>query len=240
MFEDSLVESTGRIRTRSRRYAAGSFLLETALVAVIILIPYLYPDALPHKFLNVPLIAPPPAPTAPIAEPQHPVTTPASHTELLETTIVAPTLIPHGPTHIVDDAPPGPIPGIIGGPTNGGVGALPLGLSPPPPTARVHPAKPTGPIHVSSGVAAGQLIVPIQPHYPAIALATRTQGTVVVAATISTEGRIESLRVLSGPPLLVGAAVEAIRQARYHPWTLNGQPVEVETTINVVFSLGAN
>jgi protein TonB len=62
---------------------------------------------------------------------------------------------------------------------------------------------------------------------------------VVVAATISTTGRIESLRVLSGPPLLVAAATDAIRQARYRPWTLNGEPVEVETTINVVFSLGS-
>jgi protein TonB len=66
----------------------------------------------------------------------------------------------------------------------------------------------------------------------------RVQGTVVVSALISTTGHIESLRVLSGPPLLVNAAVDAIRQARYRPWTLNGEPVEVETTINVVFSLG--
>lgn len=126
------------------------------------------------------------------------------------------------------------------GPGNGPIGALPLGLSTPPPVIPVHPARPTGPLHVSSGVAAGQLIVPIQPHYPAIALATRTQGTVIVAATISIDGHVESLRVLSGPPLLVNAATEAIRQARYRPWKLNGEPVEVDTTINVVFSLGGS
>jgi periplasmic protein TonB len=238
MFEDSLVESTGRIRTRSSRYAAGSFVLETALVAVIILIPYLYPDALPRKFLTVPLIAPPPAPAVPVVEPQHSGTSVRS--EQFEHTLLAPPTIPtHIPT-IVDEAPPGPIAGNIGASATNPIGALPLGPSTPPPIVPAHPAKPTGPLHVSSGVAAGQLIVPIQPRYPAIALATRTQGTVVVAATISTAGRIESLRVLSGPPLLVQAATDAIRQARYRPWQLNGEPVEVETTINVVFSLGSN
>ncbi len=117
---------------------------------------------------------------------------------------------------------------------------LPLGLATPAPTPRVHPAKPTGPLHVSSGVAAGQLLVPIQPHYPAIAQQAHIQGTVVISALIGTDGRIASLRILSGPALLVQAAAEAIRQARYRPWTLNGEPVEVETTINVVFSLGNN
>ena len=237
MFEDSLVESTGRIRTRSSRYAAGSFVLETALVAVILLIPYLYPDALPHKFLSVPLIAPPPAPATPIAA-QLTTATAVSRPRLLDLT--APPTIP---THIrfdVDPIPPGPIAFTGPGSSTGAPGALPILPSTPPPMPRVHPAKPTGPLHVSQGVAAGQLLVPIQPHYPAIALAARTQGTVIVSALISTQGHIESLRVLSGPPLLVNAATDAIRQARYRPWTLNGEPVEVETTINVVFSLGFN
>jgi protein TonB len=239
MFEDSLVESTGRIRTRSSRYAAGSFVLETALVAVILLIPYLYPDALPRKFLSVPLIAPPPAPAAPIAAQP---TASATRPQPLVIDMTVPTIIPHDPVQIVDN-PPGPvISGManLGGSSTGPLGINPLGLSTPPPIIPAHPARPTGPLHVSSGVATGQLIVPIQPRYPAIALATRTQGTVVVAAIISAEGRIESLRVLSGPPLLVQAATDAIRQARYRPWQLNGEPVEVETTINVVFSLGNN
>jgi periplasmic protein TonB len=236
MFEDSLVESTGRIRTRSSRYAAGSFVLETALVAVLLLIPYLYPDALPRKFLSVPLIAPPPATTAPVAA--QPTTATVARPRLLDAFAAPPTIPTHIPTD-ADPAPPGPIATFPGAAHDGITGLPDLGPSTPPPTSSVHPAKPTGPLHVSSGVATGQLIVPIQPHYPAIALATHTQGTVIVSALISTQGRIESLRVLSGPPLLVNAATEAIRQARYRPWALNGEPVEVETTINVVFSLGA-
>lgn len=234
MFEDSLVESTHRIHTRAQRYAAASLVLQATLAGIIVLLPYVYPDALPRKFLSVPLIAPPPA-AAPIVE-QHAVATPATRSEL-DTTFTAPSHIPNGINHIVDQAPPGAIPvnelGIAGsGPLNSGaLGAL---ASQP----VVHAARPSGPMHVSSGVAEGQLIVPIQPRYPAIAVAAHVQGTVVVTAVIDTTGRIESLHVLSGPSLLVNAAVEAIRQARYRPWTLNGEPVEVETTIKVVFRLG--
>ncbi len=239
MFEDSLVESSGRIRTRSRRYAAGSLLLETVFVAAIVLIPYLYPAALPRKWLNVPLIAPPPTPAAPLVQPRVAAAA-ATRTELLAATVLAPTVIPRDPILVADSAPAGLNPGSNIGGGNGPAGLLPLGIGPSPAVPRVRPSRPTGPIRVSAGVASGQLIVPIQPHYPAIALATRTQGTVVVAATISTEGRIESLHVVSGPPLLVPAAVEAIQRARYRLWTLNGAPVEVETTISVVFSLGGS
>lgn len=239
MFEDSLVESVGRIRTRSRRYVAGSLFLEAALVTVIALIPYIYPAALPRKYLSVPLIAPPPPVSAP-AEPEHIASSPSSRPELLRNTLVAPTIIPRQPAQIVDAAPPGvDIAGNVNlGPGNGAPGAILPNAAAPPPLPHVHPPKPTGPIHVSSGVAAGQLIVPIQPHYSAIALQMHAQGTVVVSAVIGTDGRIASLRVVSGSPVLVPAAVDALRQARYRPWTLNGEPVEVETTINVVFSLG--
>jgi protein TonB len=239
MFEDSLVESSGRIRTRTQRYAAPSLALQAALVAVLVLIPYVNPDVLPHKFLNVPLIAPP-VPVAP-APVEHVAPTQVAQSEEFEHTLVAPPTIPTLIHQIVDAVPPGPISGDFdSGSRTGSVSMLPILPTTRPPGVRDQPAKPTGPIHVSEGVAAGQLIVPIQPHYPAIALATHQQGTVVVAAIISTEGHIQSLRVLSGPPMLVPAAVDAIRRARYRPWTLNGEPVEVETTINVVFSFGSN
>lgn len=236
MFEDSLVESTGRVRTRAQRYVAGSFLVETALVTTLILLPYLFPQALPRKFLTLPLVAPPP-PAAPApAAPEH--AAPASApSEFLNSALVAPSRIPTHINPLTDTAPPGiNIPGALGD-ARAGVQGLPnLGPTSPPPI--IHPAKPTGPIRVSEGVADGQLIVPIRPVYPAIALAARVEGTVIVAALIGRDGRIASLHVLSGPPLLVGAAVAAIQRARYRPWTLNGQPVDVETTIRIVFTLG--
>lgn len=237
MFEDSLVESTGRIRTRSRRYVAGSFLLQAALVTTLIVIPYLYPAALPSRFLSVPLIAPPPAPE-PAMVAEHAASTPASHPEMLMQTLMAPPRIPDGISHIVDPNPPSLVIGSdFGGRPASGVPGVILPGTTPPPQPRVQPAHPRGPMRVSGGVAEGRLIVPIQPVYPVIARETRTQGIVVVEATISTTGRIENTRVVSGPPLLVQAALSAIQQARYRPFLLNNEPIEVETTIRVVFTL---
>ena len=96
-----------------------------------------------------------------------------------------------------------------------------------------------GPMHVSTGVMAGQLLQPIQPEYPTIARLSRTEGTVVVGAVISKSGRIESARVVSGPPMLQAAALQAVRAARYRPYLLNGLPTEVETTVSIVFRMGS-
>jgi periplasmic protein TonB len=237
MFEDSLVESVGRIRTRSRRYVLGSFLLEAALLAVIILLPYLYPAALPPQYLTVPLIEPPRAPAAQMAE-QHAAASPARpRVETIDLTL--PSHLPTSIHQIVDPAPGNVVIGgdaMGAGPANGVPAAL-FGNAPAPRVADVHPPRPAGPLRISGGVAEGHLIVPIRPLYPTIAVQMHVQGTVVVEATISTEGRIGNLRVVSGPAILTNAAVEAIRAARYRPYLLNGSPVEVETTITVVFRL---
>jgi protein TonB len=90
---------------------------------------------------------------------------------------------------------------------------------------------------VSAGVASGELLTPIRPIYPEIAKAAHIQGTVVVAAVISKEGVVENARAISGPAMLARAALDAVAAARYRPYRLNGEPVEVETTINIVFSL---
>jgi protein TonB len=95
-----------------------------------------------------------------------------------------------------------------------------------------------GPITISKGVAEGMAISKPSPNYPAIARSAGLQGTVVLQATISKTGTIENLHVLSGPPMLQQAALNAVQQWRYRPYLLNGDPVEVETTINVIFSLG--
>lgn len=234
MFEDSLVESVGRIRTRSRRYAVGTTAFEAALVAALVAVPYLYPAALPQRLLAVPLISPPPA--APPA-PRQPAGAPAVQPVNLERGITAPTHIPTAIPQVAINAPEpmGPV-GI--GPGNGNPGSVPWTGPSSPPLPDVRPAKPAGLLRVSSGIAAGQLLAPIRPVYPAIALATHTQGTVVVVAIISATGRIENVRVLEGPPLLVRAAVDAISEARYRPFLLNGKPVPVETTISVTFVIG--
>jgi len=83
----------------------------------------------------------------------------------------------------------------------------------------------------------GNLILRVQPDYPAPARQVRVQGQVVLRAMISREGTIENLQVLSGHPMLVRAAVDAVRQWRYRPYLLNGEPVEVETEVRVNFIL---
>ena len=100
--------------------------------------------------------------------------------------------------------------------------------------------KPSTPpkLSISSGVMAGNLLDKTVPQYPAIARAARIQGTVVLQATIAKDGTIQNLRVINGPPMLQQAAIDAARSWRYKPYLLNGEPVEVETTINVVFNLG--
>jgi len=93
-------------------------------------------------------------------------------------------------------------------------------------------------ISVSGGVMAGALIKRVRPDYPPIARAARVQGTVVLQAIISKDGYITNLHVISGPPMLQQAAMDAVKEWRYRPYLLLGQPVEVQTTVNVIFTLG--
>jgi protein TonB len=103
------------------------------------------------------------------------------------------------------------------------------------PTVKVASSKP---VVVSSGIATGMLIQSPPPVYPPLAKTAHVAGTVEVHATIATNGTIKDLRAVSGPAMLRQAAVDAVRNWRYKPYRLNNQPVEVETTINVVFTLG--
>jgi TonB family protein len=98
--------------------------------------------------------------------------------------------------------------------------------------------RPLKPVAISSGVATGMLIKKTPPIYPEIAKTARVAGTVELAATISKTGTIKDLHVVSGPAMLRQAAVDAVRTWRYKPYELNNEPVEVETSINVVFNLG--
>jgi protein TonB len=131
---------------------------------------------------------------------------------------------------------PGGVPG-TGGVLGGLMGGLPAAAppkAPPPPPA---PPKPTGPAKIGGNVVAANLINPVKPVYPPLAKMARQQGTVKFEAMISKEGTIEDLKLISGPPLLVQAAMDAVKQWRYKPTILNGEPTEVQTTIDVNFSL---
>jgi protein TonB len=121
--------------------------------------------------------------------------------------------------------PGGQLGGVIGGIVNSGAAV-----------SKVTLAAPTR-VRISQGVTKGLLIHRVEPVYPTLAKSARVQGEVVLSAIISTSGEIENLQLVSGHPMLGPAALTAVKQWRYKPYLLNGQPVEVETTITVIFSL---
>ena len=92
-------------------------------------------------------------------------------------------------------------------------------------------------VRVSSGVSTGLLIRKVQPNYPPLAKQARIQGQVVLQAEISKDGTIQNLQLISGHAMLAPAAIEAVKQWRYKPYLLNGEPVAVETQVVVNFSL---
>jgi periplasmic protein TonB len=109
-------------------------------------------------------------------------------------------------------------------------------LPPPPPKPAARPSRPFRTSHMLEG----NLIHQVQPIYPPLARTARIQGSVVLSAVIAKDGTIKNLRVLSGHPMLVAAAIDAVRRWRYRPYILNDEPIEVETQITVNFSLTGN
>jgi protein TonB len=237
MFEDSTFESAHRIRTRSRGWGLAAFALNSAILAALIVIPLIYPEALPAHWMSTLITAPPPPPAAPKPVPQQPHAEQFhGRSEFVDLRLTAPPRIPTGINkNIAEHAPGGEIAGLdpgIGGP----VGANPFGNGVYKPPVVVHEEQ-KGPIVISKGVAEGMVLQRIIPRYPPIAVATRTQGTVVLQAVITKNGTIDKLQVVSGSPMLQQAALDAVSHWRYRPYLLNGQAVDVETTINVVFNL---
>jgi periplasmic protein TonB len=242
MFDDSLMESTGRIRTRAKWLAIGSFLLQAALLCLLILYPLLRPEALPKQALTMLFLAPPP----PLSRAELPAHTEASHRAVPSTlaSLALPRRIPPHASMQPDEQPaPENIIGLDRASGEASSNVLKNffgdGTGPAPHVVEAKPSiAKTGPLHISRGVAEGHLLTPIRPAYPAIARAARIQGTVIVEATISKTGAVINAHAISGPPMLIQAALAAIEQARYQPYKLSGEPVEVETTINVQFTLG--
>ena len=234
MFEDSTFESNGKIRTRSRRWMLVTFALNASVLLALILIPLIYPEALPRMASIMLMEAPalPPETPRPVHVPANAVMV---HIDFNPNTIVVPSRIPKG-----YDLRPDPNVAMPPSGWDSGPGSETASLDNPfngEHRVTVVEAKPKGPTAVSSGVMQGLLIRQVVPVYSAIAKAARIEGTVILQATISKTGTIENLHVVSGPAMLAQSAMDAVAQWRYRPYLLNGQPVEVETTVNVVFKL---
>ncbi|HXY07995.1 MAG TPA: energy transducer TonB [Terriglobales bacterium] len=242
MFEDSLIESGGKLSTKRGMTTTLSFILQAVLVGVLVLIPLLFTEALPKGQLMTFLVAPPPPPPPPppAAAPVHVVR--QVQTDIMNGQLRTPTKIPQKVQMIKEDeAPPemaagGVVGGVPGGVPGGQMGGVIGGIISSTPVAVPKVATPTR-VRVSQGVTQGLLIRKVQPNYPPLARQARIQGTVLLAAEISKDGTIENLHLISGHPMLAPAAIEAVKQWKYKPYILNGEPVEVETQITVNFTL---
>jgi len=237
MFADSLLESHFE-RTRRGWTRFASFGLQMLGVAILLMLPLIYTQGLPKFNLRLTAALAPPPGRAPAIEHHAAI---RSHSNMFSGMGVAPPTIPIGRQPIVEDSSRQDAPSCeICVPystdqiasSNSVIHSIGTSTTivPPPPTPAARPPR-------ISHMMEGNLIYRVQPMYPALARSARIQGQVLLRAIISRTGKIENLETLSGHPLLVGAAKDAVSQWRYRPYILDGEPVEVETLITVNFSL---
>jgi len=247
MFEDSLIESGGKLKTSRGWTSIVSFLIQFGIIGVMVLIPLIFTEALPKTVTLGFLVAPPPPPPPP-----PPAAAPVKIVHQVQTDIIngqlrTPTKIPQKVQMIKEDeAPPpvmataGVVGGVPGGVPGGSMGGVLGSIVSAGSVASLPKIATPQRVRVSSGVQSGLLVRKVPPAYPPLARQARIQGTVVLQAQISKNGDIENLQLVSGHPMLAPAAIEAVKQWKYKPYLLNGEPVEVETTVQVNFTLAGS
>ena len=248
MFDDLVESSPQRKKTKKPLTIFLSTVFQVFLIGLLILVPLIYTEALPKTMLTTLLVAPPPPPPPPPPPAPAPVKIVKPVARLMQAgKLVAPRAIPKDINIIKEEELPpdmgmvgvtGGVPGGVPGGQAGGVlggiigGTLGSNLPPPP---KEGPKR----VRIGGQVQAAKIISQARPNYPPLAKQARIQGTVRLQAIIAKDGTVQELQVLSGHPLLVQAAQDAVRQWRYQPTLLNGEPVEVVTTIDVVFTLSS-
>jgi periplasmic protein TonB len=236
-------------RTNRVWSVAAALVGQLAIVGVLILVPMLRVEPLPMPEMNAVLLAPPPPPPPPAARENRQIARVVPR-HLEASRIFEPRAIPKVIAMIHDLPAPPAAPGVVGGMPGGVVGGQIGGVlggilnsvpsaAPPPPLQVRHVAPPAPPeeIRVGGDVEAARLVSAPKPPYPILAKEARVQGTVRLAAVIGKDGHIESLAAVAGSPLLINAAVHAVKQWVYRPTYLDGHPVQVDTEIDVTFQL---
>jgi protein TonB len=238
---ESLVDSTARPVKRGGALGL-SLALHTALVTAAVVVPVLLYDAMPepgeavHAFFVTPsLVAPPPPPPPP----------PAAGVRLARATAVAP-IVATAPSFVapmdvqplvapsegldlggVEGGVPGGVEGgMPGGVVGGVIGGLPLEAPPPRKVVRV-----------GGAIVAPKLVHRVAPVYPELAAITRLHGVVILEATVDETGRVQTVSILRGQPVLQEAAIEAVKQWRYQPLLLNGEATPFILTVTLNFNL---
>src|SRR5271168_1844219 len=242
MFEDSLIESGRKLKTKRGMTTTLSFVFQMVLVGILVLIPLLFTEALPKTQLMTFLVAPPPPPPPPPPPAAAIKIVKQVQTDIVNGELRTPTKIPQKVQMIKEDeAPPvmassGVVGGVPGGIPGGQMGGVIGGIISSTPVAVPKVATPQR-VRVSQGVSAGLLVRKVNPNYPPLARQARIQGQVILRAVISKDGSIEGLTLVSGHPMLAPAAIDAVKQWKYKPYLLNGEPVEVDTEVLVNFTL---
>lgn len=225
-----------------------SLTAQTLAVALLIAIPLIYSDRLPDvpRFISLALPSPPPpmpqeSPRAaqsstvrPSAAPLKMFTAPRRIVPLSEIPEVT---AAEAPPAFANNSEPG-VPGGTGAPsTLAQIIRTPITVEPKAQIVEA-PRSPAKPVPIGGDVQAAKLIRQVVPVYPPLARQARVSGTVRLIGVIARDGTIQQLQVVSGHPLLIGAAMDAVRQWIYRPTLLNGQAVEVIAPIDVIFNLG--
>ena len=238
MFNDLLESTLLKKKTNKSWSVVLSTVVQMMIMGVLVLVPLMNTEALPKTMLSTILVAPPPPPPPPPAQPA--TTTVRQVPRFMHNGILtAPLKIPRfvekyreaelppeelnsRTTNSIFDNIPGQ--GILGS----------SGPAVPPAPKLATPPR----IKQGGTVTAASIINQTRPVYPALAMQARIQGNVVLHAIIDKDGGVAQLEVISGHPLLVQAALDAVKQWRYRPTLLNEEPVEVDTTITVTFTMG--
>lgn len=254
MFEYSFVPNGKTYRPMTVLVAAVG---EAILVTSLVLVPMFFVEVLPTRgllkaLMLAPVLTAPPAPPPPMLAKAIPHAAPAPR-KFNADALVSPVVVPKAVAIIYEapavelEAMAGGVPGGIPGAALPGTGTgffsnaiavAPPPPPPPPPKAVEPPPSVPAQISVGGDVQAGRILQQVQPVYPALARQGRIQGNVQLKAIISADGKVKTLTVVSGHPLLVDAALNAVRHWTYQPTLLNGIPVEVNTEILVRFELG--
>jgi protein TonB len=249
MFEQTFVEG----KTKTTWTVLTAFLAQTVFLIIAVILPMIYFDVLPKTQLTSFLVAPPPPPPPP-----PPPAAPAA-VKIVKVIprqfdagrLQAPKSVPKEIATIrEEELPPATsgVGGVVGGVAGGVAGGTPGGVlggiigsvpsaalppPPPPPPVKAAPKR----ITIGGNVQQAKLVRQPKPVYPPLAKQARISGVVHLAAVISKDGTIQDLKVISGHPLLIPSALEAVKQWVYQPTLLNGEPVEVSTQIDVNFTL---
>jgi len=234
IFLESLIAS-GKSRRRNPWATVGALGFQLLLLLALVVIPLFHTDPLPKREMLTMLYAPPSAVASNATRLQAP--TPAYTSKSIPI-----------PTPSTQEAPPPPVDttgGVAGGVPGGVVGGVPGGALSEvlgsthgvPVLAKTPESTPIKRIRVASRVAEANLIHDVAPQYPPEAGRARIEGAVVLMAVIGKDGSVEDVRVESGLPILAQAAVDAVKQWRYRPYLLNGEPVEVDSRITINFTL---